>query len=582
MKENVIYQKNDVSEASPANVDNSGVGPGANGISYIPADTTLSPDFDDLLSFYLQVLSYDQKEIISPIYVDELASKFALLYEKLRIIIDWKEEHLIRRTAIDRALKRRMISKLSGISLTSGIEGKKLALPLIMELIRGGHFPNGRIPKSVIPQIEKVLKKYIYILSYSEVQKKLSPLAVAVKVQFYNWVLEFASCEIEEVLDPPLKEAALINFMTRLMNSRIHIFPHDAISDEDKLVQIHIAVHRTLFNLDAPIITYALLKHRYPGWTKHDPDVVKDFSENAIEVWGVINDELSHKLSPEFFKVCEKYDAAYLILGDVLKKLLETPEKIAEKVGDRKKFRGVITEVYEKRFSTLSSRLRRSAIYSTLSVFLAGGLSLFIFEVPLARYFYGEFSSTAIAVDIAIPCILMFILVLVIRPAGKGNFERVVEEIEKIVYKTDREDVYDMLVNQKQKLVKNIIFGLFYLIGGTASFAFTFWIFYIANVPWTSLYVDTANVAVIVFAALVIRQRSKEITIEEKATFGDFLIDVFSIPMGKLGQWLANKWKEYNVLSVFFTIIVDIPILAIVEIIEDWRTFIKDQKAGIH
>ncbi len=52
--------------------------------------------------------SLQPKEGISAIHVDEVASKVAAFYEKIRGVVDWREEHLIRKAAIERILKRRL------------------------------------------------------------------------------------------------------------------------------------------------------------------------------------------------------------------------------------------------------------------------------------------------------------------------------------------------------------------------------------------------------------------------------------------------------------------------------------------
>jgi len=101
------------------------------------------------------------------------------------------------------------------------------------------------------------------------------------------------------------------------------------------------------------------------------------------------------------------------------------------------------------------------------------------------------------------------------------------------------------------------------------------------RLPISSVYVDTLNVAVIVSAALLIRQKSKELLVEEKNTFLEFILDTLSVPLGKLGQWISQKWKEYNVVSVFFTVLVDMPVQTIVDLIEDWSLYIKDKKARL-
>lgn len=544
----------------------------------------LSPAMQRYISYYQEVVSFERRETVSPIHVDELASKVAKIYEKVRRIIDWKEEHLVRRTAIERALKRRMISKIPGFNLVMGLDATKMAEPLVMELIRGGYFENDKISKVKIPNIEKVLLKHIYILENASPLRSNSPLAIKGQVQFFTWIVEIAACEIDEILAPPLREIALLNLMTNTIAQRIRIIPDNKanITENEKLVQTYIAVHRTLFNLDTPIISYNLIKYCYPGWGTISEPALRMFTEKVSLIQKNIERDLSHKYASAFFRICEKYDAAFLVLGDVLAKISTTKSSVLDKVSSPDELKDLIKEVYEKRLSTLKSRLLRAANYSTLSIFLAGSISLFIIEVPIAKLFLGRFSLLAMFVDIMLPTVFMFILVALIRPPSKKNFERVVEEINKIVYADVSGEAYELFLNKRRRFLLNFIFGMIYFGAGILSMVFIFWVFKVAHVPWTSLYIDTANIAVIIFAAMVIKQRAKELTIEEDTTFGESLIDVFSIPIAKLGQWFASKWKEYNFVSVFFTALVDMPFSTFIEIIEEWRSYIKDRKAGIH
>ena len=147
------------------------------------------------------------------IHVDEVASKVASFYEHIRTIIDWKEEHLMRRAAIIRKLKRRFFDlELSNFTT------ENIAEPLVLELIRGGFFPNDKIEESKIPDVQKIIEKYVFILKHSPENKK-----GRAGLQFYNHLLEIAACEIEETLAPSIKEMALIDYMFDLMRQRIKV-----------------------------------------------------------------------------------------------------------------------------------------------------------------------------------------------------------------------------------------------------------------------------------------------------------------------------------------------------------------------
>ena len=67
----------------------------------------------DLNTFVLQYINdfekavvEENKEVESPIEMDRLATRIGRFYERIRQVVDWKEEHLVRRASIERILKR--------------------------------------------------------------------------------------------------------------------------------------------------------------------------------------------------------------------------------------------------------------------------------------------------------------------------------------------------------------------------------------------------------------------------------------------------------------------------------------------
>lgn len=530
----------------------------------------LSTAAQKLIQKYQESLLLSQpKEGEPTIHVDEIASKVAHFYEKIRGVVDWKEEHLIRRGAIERALKRRMLSELAGLRLIPDLKADAIAEPFVTELIRGGHFPNGKIPQRKIGDVQRALEKYISVLERSPQAKNNS---LKNKVQFYNWILEIAACEIEEILDPPLKENALIEFMTDLMAERIRVDSGAVITEEEKGVQTYIAVHRALFHLDAPIITYHLLKYYYPEWA----------TQNIFLVWENVEKDLSHPLSSKFLKVCEKHDTLYLLLGDVLEMLSGSPSEIPEKISEPRFLQGLVRKAYDQRLKTLKSRLFRMAVYSTLSIFISSAFALFVIEVPLAKLFYGKFSLLAITVDILVPTLLMFLLVALARPPEKNNLERVLAEIIKIVYQREEKDVYEIKVRKKRNFLIGFVVSFLYILGSFLSLGLIVGIFHLARIPPTSIIIDTFNVAVVVFAGFIIRRRARELTVEEeRANFLELLFDTLSVPVAKIGKKLSAKWREYNIVSVFFMALIDLPFQTFIEFVESWSLFLKEKKEEI-
>ncbi len=542
----------------------------------------LSVLIQDYLHEYKLGIKYEEQASVSPIQVDELASKVAKLYEKVRRIIDWKEENLVRRTAIERILKRSLLSEISGIGFSSGLDAEKLTEPLVLEMIRSGYFSNEKISKNKIPVAKKSLAKYIYILNNSPLSGKNVGLKIKEKINFYNWILEIAACELEEILEPAFKENALMNLMTTAIYKNLKIHPPEGINQEQQLLQTYIAVHRSLFNLDEAMICYNLLKYKYPRWFEDDLEFLQQFTASIGQVKQDLEADLNHPHSQKFFQVCEKYDAAYLILGDLMREIEAEPDQLESQLQDKHRLNELVEKVYSARLKTLKRRLFRSAIFSTLSIFVAGIASFIIFEGPVAKLVHGSFSWLALLVDLGVPSALMFILVSLIRPPEKDNLARVKLEVQKIVYEHLALDVYEINLQQKKNTILRAFFGLISLAAGLVSSIAIYWVFKIAGVPWTSIYVDTVNVAMVVFAAMLIRHKAKEITIKERGSVINMIVDLFSIPLAKIGKWFANVWQEYNIISVFFTALIDTPFSVLIGLIEDWRGFLKDERSDLH
>jgi len=197
------------------------------------------------------------------IHVDEVALRVAAFYEQIRTVVDWKEEHLMRRAAIIRKLKRRFLD----LELNDFSQTEDIAEMLVLELIRGGHFPNDKIEETKIQETQDIIDKYIFILKNNPENKE-----GRAGLQFYNWLIEVCSCEIEETLAPPIKEMALIEYMFSQMKEKItvseKIYETHLLKKEDTDTQIYIAVQLALFKLDKPIISYNLIKYKYPQWSR--------------------------------------------------------------------------------------------------------------------------------------------------------------------------------------------------------------------------------------------------------------------------------------------------------------------------
>ena len=512
------------------------------------------------------------KQGVSTVHVDEVALKVAAFYEQIRTVVEWKEEHLMRRAAIIRKLKRRFLD----LELNNFSQQDDLADSLIFELIRGGHFANDKIEESKIQEVQKIINKYVFILKNSPENKKGKA-----GLQFYNWLLEVASCEVEETLEPPIKEMALIEYMFEIMKERIKVsdkaYESGILKKEDTDIQIYIAVQQSLFKLDTPIISYNLINYKYPQWQDADQDLLFKISQNIYKIWRNIEEDLSNPLAKKFYTICEKYDTPYLLLGDILAQ--NNAAQTGKNILDPATLEGLIKNAYSKRLSTLKVRIRRAAMYSTISIFATKIISLLVLEVLLSKILMGHLSFFTLVADVLIPTLLMLILVTTIKkPSGK-NLNIVIMETMNIVYKKKEADTYEIKIRRKRGVTSRAIISLVYVLSAFLSFSAIYFALKYFGFPITSIIINIVFIALILFAGTAVAKRAQELTIEdEKEGFLSFLSDVFFLPIQGLGKWLSGKWKKYNAIAAFFNALIDMPFSIFVEFLERWRYFIKERK----
>ena len=515
--------------------------------------------------------SLKPKDEVSTIHVDEVALKVAAFYEHIRTIVDWKEEHLLRRSAIIRKLKRRFFDlELNNFSANN------LAENLVMELIRGGYFPNDKLEESKIGDAQKIIDKYVFILKNSPENKKGKA-----GLQFHNHLLEIAACEIEETLAPSIKEMALIDYMFEHMRQRVRInenvYGRKILKQEEKDIQIYIAVQQALFKLDNPIISYNLIRYKYPEWNNPNQEELLRFSKNMYHVIKDIEQDLSHPLGKKFYAICEKYDTAYLLIGDILSK--EDFAKISQEIYDPALMEGYIKNSYEKRLQDLKVKIRKAAIYSTVSIFITKILSLLVLELILAKLATGHLNFVALMLDVLIPTVLMAILVVTAKPPSKKNIGLVILEIMKIFYQKEKLDVYEIKIARQKGFITRIILSLAYLTGACVSFGLIYGTLAYFGFPITSIIINFIFIALILFAGTAVQKRSQELTIEEDSGgFFMFVSDILFLPITGVGRWLSNTWKQYNAITAFFNALIDMPFSVFVEFLERWRYFIKEKK----
>ena len=376
-------------------------------------------------------------------------------------------------------------------------------------------------------------------------------------------------------------EYEIINAMATIMNDRIRIIPQDKLTDDVKLDLIKVSVQRTLYHLDNDYIIYTYLRRKYPDWDNLSDGQYTWFADNILSIKDISERYINSKIARRFDGVTEQYSTVFMLFDDVLESLKNNPDNMVDTVKSGDHLLPLIKECYLKRISTLKTRLKNSAIFSTLSVILTNFVTFFLIEVPLAKLFYEGFNTVATVVDFLLPALVMFLFIAFIKPPPDDNLDKVFSACADLLFEDSEYEPIEVKISESGSKLSKVLLNISYILLTILLFVSIGYLFYIAQLPMTSVVYDTFTIALTFYAALGVRKKSKELYIGESTTFKDLIFDAFTVPIARVGEYLSSKWREYNVAATFTNYLVEIPFAALLDFIDLWSNFLKERRSQI-
>ncbi len=522
---------------------------------------------------YDEVSKKPNNDDIPKIKVSTLISKMSFYYEKIRNYVDYEEEHLLRKNAIERTLRRQII--IEGVIKEQGVEN--MSSHLLTELIRAGYLPNDEIPESKIGEIEIIINKYLIL------RKILLPQVALISEEVKEtarWVIAMCASEIEEKLSDNQVTKHIVNQMYEILASAVEL-PKDLPYEKDREIQIYIGVHRVYLKFDRDMLEFQLLKYFNANWPKASEEDVIKIAQNIELLREAINKQIDHPLVKQFNKIISSYTVYFSILEDVIR---ENPASVYDSFSeDPKAFARTIKKICDKRYKLTKVKLRRAAFRSIIYIFLTKMVLAIILEVPVTIWLGEVLNYMSLAINISFPPLLLFLIVLFTRVPSNANTQKIKEGIESIVFKEkEKQDPIRLKKPVKRGKITNSILGGFYF----ATFIFTFglvvWALNKIHFNFVSIVIFLFFLTLVSFFSIRIRRGPKEMFVtEQKENFFVFIMDFFYVPIVAVGKWLNEKFSRLNVFVFLLDFIIEAPFKMFVEITEEWTKYVKERKEDI-
>ncbi len=502
------------------------------------------------------------------ISVSQTVSFLAFIYEKMRNAVEFREEHLIRRASIERIIKRRMLLNENG---------RNISELLIKELLWARYYENNTLGEEKIAEVQVIIDKYFFLrneISSGRSGKEQEKIA--------SFMLEVLSCEVEECLSPNPRREAFTNFVYQMIRPHVAPFEDDFLTRD---ILVYIAVERTFAHSDDPLIRYNLLKLMLPDITEITWKTADKILPKLLEVYQDIERNLYHPMSEKMRNWVKKQIPPFMILLDLFTQNTNNIESI---ITDESKLKQKVDQSCRKRYEETKDRLRRTGIRSFIYILLTKVVFALILEIPYDIYIMKGLSYVPIAINIIFPPALMTVIILSVTVPGDENTRKIFNLILSIISENPQDPKYIQSAIKLDTKIKakspffTAAFSLLYLCTYLLSFGSIIYVLTKLNFNPVSQGIFIFFVTLVTFFAFKVISITQEYLVTDHDGPLTPIFDLFFLPVMRVGQWLSGEvLTKLNILIFFFDFIIEMPLKAIVEVIDEWAKFVRLKKEEI-
>jgi len=482
----------------------------------------------------------------------------AVVYEKIRVALEYQEDHLVFKNAIARILKRRY-------TLSPNTSEKRLTSDLVSELSWANYVNPETLGETVWKSIEEIVHKYIIFLKY--VRSSIHP-----KNELHSIIINLCACEIEELILPKSENDVILDFTHDVL--RKNLDTQDLISESENEIQLKIAIFYLLLKPDIHLVQYWLLKKYYPKWHSYSDEEVKNFAKSFDLYFNQIDKSINHPRRFRYLQFTKKYIGPFRVLKAALMSNNFTVDILHDQPG---RLITASMETYNSMVAETKKRVWRG-ITRALIFLLVTKISLaFLLEVPFDRMFMGEVNYLTLAINVTLPPLLMLITGSFIHTPSKKNYHVVRDSLISILYENKIEDKEFKL--EEEKAPSYNLFNLIYSLATLAILYGVIRLLFVLKFNFFSIILFFIFVSAVSFFSFRIRNLAQELIVRKTRdnTLTSF-VELIFLPFIRIGRYISNQLSYFNPFILILDFLIEAPLKTIIRIANSWKRFINKKK----
>jgi len=505
----------------------------------------VSSNFTDTLSMGKIEAEAKENEVNDPVRV------LAKAYEVARNAMEYRADHLVRRAATERILKRQIIFE---------DDPAKIAETLVQELKWARYISDIRKESKIVAEIASIIEKYKHSLKV---------------FQDREWLFGLISAEIEELLNPNTDYHKFTTFAFHVIKAKVNL---KNINNLDLL--LYTAVDKVYSQSDEEQVSFHIMK-LIRSQTEDEANLTTEklISETYKYYLMTVHNTTLNRLAV----FIRKQIGPLVLIRDTY---FSKPEEFPRLLEDKNMFRDAAEKVLREQLHKMRSRLNRATLRSLIYVFLTKMLLVLLVEVPVERILKGSGNLFTLLINLIFPVAFMWILTARIKLPTKKDQETLIDASVATIF-TNQEDIpEDQMLSTLSQKSSQVMFVIYYLFYGLL-FIFIF-AGLIALLTWLrfsfiSMIIFIFFLSLVTFFAFRIKQTAMVYLYKPRVRGAYSFAENLMLPIVTLGGMVSQGVSRLNFLVFVFDFVLESPFKIILHFLDKWFAFLnikKDEVVG--
>lgn len=507
-----------------------------------------------------------ETEVLTDISKDlhPITQKAAGWYEKVRNAIDYGEGDQIRRRAIERLLKRRIIFE----------KDERIGASLLEDLVTTGYIDTSLFTESNTASVNFIIQKYITLFNSCD--------GIESSDSFKKWTRSMAAIEIYRLLFPIEIEKRILETWIEILKNSIKVDP--SIDAERYGASLRFAALRSLLEQSNPELHYAALENSYPEWVELSYDnQIRELNafagELAHQVYGFSKSIDSRINDPLVWYIMKRVKNSRIGMDIIKETILLYGDRARDVMQDTARFeteiKNSLSAKYQKLATLVKTNGKRALIYILITK-IAVALAV---ETPLDKLFVGHVDTIALAVNIIFPPLLLLFMTNWSLGLDSKNTNKIYTTVESILKGKHEKITLPAGAGSTDVSFMVVAFNAFFYV---ITFSIIIGVLVAFNFHFVSIALFLLFVALVCYFGTRVRSSASRWRFEEvRKDSLSLFARLLAFPIMRLGRWLTESFSAINFFVFFMDMIIETPFRLLLQEFNNFMNFVRDRAEDV-